>query len=100
MRPPNPDAPREAHRKYANAHGYFWMPCPRCGQYFGGHEWGGEAVRFADLSGIGCCPRCPDPSNGIETPATVERVRQIVEARMSDYEHWAARLAEFMLRHA
>jgi hypothetical protein len=24
---------------YAKANGYFWLPCPNCGSYFGGHEW-------------------------------------------------------------
>lgn len=23
---------------YANLFGYFWLPCPSCGQMFGGHE--------------------------------------------------------------
>lgn len=23
---------------YAELHGYFWKPCPACGEYFGGHE--------------------------------------------------------------
>ncbi|AGH31819.1 hypothetical protein SLPG_00025 [Salicola phage CGphi29] len=23
----------------ADSGGYFWMPCPVCGRYFGGHEW-------------------------------------------------------------
>ena len=29
---------RMIHRLYANALGYFWIPCPLCGKYFGGHE--------------------------------------------------------------
>lgn len=24
---------------YAWFFGYFWLPCPICGKYFGGHEW-------------------------------------------------------------
>jgi hypothetical protein len=24
--------------RYANQHGYFWLPCPLCGVPFGGHE--------------------------------------------------------------
>lgn len=23
---------------YANWFGYFWLPCPLCGEFFGGHE--------------------------------------------------------------
>src|SRR4051794_20131840 len=27
-------------RLVARANGYFWMPCPRCGENFSGKEWG------------------------------------------------------------
>ena len=30
--------PRWAHHAYAWTLGYFWIPCPRCGKEFGGHE--------------------------------------------------------------
>lgn len=30
--------PRWVNRLYANLLGYFWLPCPICGQMFGGHE--------------------------------------------------------------
>lgn len=30
---------RVFNKMYANMFGYFWIPCPRCGEYFGGHEW-------------------------------------------------------------
>lgn len=30
--------PRFAHKAYAKAMGYFWLPCPVCGRMFGGHE--------------------------------------------------------------
>lgn len=32
-------APRPWHRFYARTHGYFWLPCPLCGNNTGGHEW-------------------------------------------------------------
>lgn len=32
--------PRWAHRLWARWTGYFWKPCPVCGRFFGGHEWG------------------------------------------------------------
>ena len=32
-------------KRFADEHGYFWLPCPRCGKWFGGHEWGREHVR-------------------------------------------------------
>jgi hypothetical protein len=30
--------PRWLQRMYARLNGYFWLPCPYCGQEFGGHE--------------------------------------------------------------
>lgn len=30
--------PRFIHRLYAYCLGYFWLPCPVCGEYTGGHE--------------------------------------------------------------
>lgn len=47
---------------YANIMGYFWLPCPLCGQYFGGHEWKyGEYHSIpSKKKGIytGICPDC------------------------------------------
>ena len=49
---------------YAFIHGYFWLPCPICGQYFGGHEWQTDreasAVMLENdaIGGIGICPDC------------------------------------------
>lgn len=38
--------PRFVHRLYAHALGYFWQPCPICGNHFGGHEYvsGGSVI--------------------------------------------------------
>ena len=33
---------RKAHETYAKRYGYFWLPCPICGEEFGGHEWAAE----------------------------------------------------------
>lgn len=33
---------RLLHRIWAFVGGYFWLPCPRCGRMFGGHEVGGR----------------------------------------------------------
>ena len=30
---------RRFNKIYAKVFGYFWIPCPICGQMFGGHEW-------------------------------------------------------------
>lgn len=43
---------------YAFVFGYFWLPCPRCGRGFGGHEEGGGRD-FRGQCGARCCPRCP-----------------------------------------
>ena len=32
------------HRFYAWLFGYFWLPCPRCGTMFGGHEKHGDGI--------------------------------------------------------
>lgn len=29
---------RESAMQYANRNGYFWLPCPVCGEYYGGQE--------------------------------------------------------------
>ena len=38
---------------FANLMGYFWMPCPLCGKYFGGFEIGNKVK-----DGKVCCKRC------------------------------------------
>ena len=50
---------------YAFIHGYFWLPCPICGESFGGHEWahdiytGGGAIHpNMPSGGTGVCPDC------------------------------------------
>ena len=37
--------------------GYFWLPCPICGENFGGFEWG-ETLYDSWSSGTGVCPAC------------------------------------------
>ena len=55
---------RWLNKLYANSHGYFWLPCPLCGEMFGGHEWHTTAPRRASAimtgwgSGIGVCNNC------------------------------------------
>lgn len=54
--------PRWMHRLYAQALGYFWLPCGRCGRHFGGHERGWRP-REAGTSEPILCPRCaPQPT--------------------------------------
>lgn len=59
--------PRFLHHFYAWLFGYFWIPCPVCQDFFGGHEVknGGTLLiphtgnRHAPPNGLATCPRCP-----------------------------------------
>jgi len=46
------------HRFYAWVFGYFWLPCPLCGRYFGGHEKGTGDLMDCWNSGRTVCPDC------------------------------------------
>ena len=47
---------------YARLFGYFWLPCPVCSKYFGGHEWGCSEFSAIWVEGRehrqGICPSC------------------------------------------
>lgn len=58
-------------RLRAQLGGYFWMPCPHCGNYFGGNEWRQVGGHFDSLPedpypedppgierAVGICPDC------------------------------------------
>ena len=51
---------RFLHKLYAWTFGYFWLPCPLCGEMFGGHEWEvPEAVLWrGENAGAGVCKNC------------------------------------------
>jgi len=69
--------PRWLHRWYANHYGYFWLPCPLCGEPFGGHEWGVWADLYCgDGSCQGVCRHCTQYSEEINAEVWGE--------------HWAA----------
>lgn len=63
---PADDAPRADHEAYARGpkafgatdvpDAFFWLPCPRCGKMFGGHE-----VAYKPLPGGNRITCCPDP---------------------------------------
>ncbi len=59
--------PRRTHQFYAWLFGYFWLPCPICRRYFGGHEKGGGSVMIAGVLNRRkmTCPRCPGPHYGV-----------------------------------
>jgi hypothetical protein len=51
---------------YAKLNGYFWLPCPLSGQFFGGHEWSEDGVGIPIVgkgnwltgTSTGVCPDC------------------------------------------
>ena len=51
-------APRWYHKLYAFVAGYFWLPCPRCGREFGGHEKSGGTDWYPNGEGRTCCSNC------------------------------------------
>jgi ribosome-binding protein aMBF1 (putative translation factor) len=50
---------RFLHWFWASIRGYFWLPCPICGNNFGGHEYSGS-LDYSDFTGEGVCPRCAE----------------------------------------
>jgi hypothetical protein len=50
--------PRWFHRLWACLTGYFWLPCPRCGQMFAGYEIGGNKLVEGHL--MACCWLCQE----------------------------------------
>lgn len=54
--------PRRLHKIWADFAGYFWLPCPLCGEMFGGHEWKTSALNSTIMTswhtGKGVCPNC------------------------------------------
>ena len=70
-----PFEPRWMHKIIANALGYFWLPCPLCGEPFGGHEWrdiDGKASSIPDVESPGThhgiCPSCTRAGKGWHVP--------------------------------
>jgi len=43
---------------YANLMGYFWLPCPICGKYFGGHEIADTSLMVSYSMGKCVCRNC------------------------------------------
>lgn len=66
--------PRWIHRVHAAINGYFWLPCPACGEKFGGHEWGkdgeGRSVSIPINgywgNGMGVCSKASCIAKAIE----------------------------------
>lgn len=49
---------RWLHRAFAQLMGYFWLPCPLCAAYFGGHEVHHAGVLQTPNTGKAVCPNC------------------------------------------
>ena len=50
--------PKWMRKARANAGGYFWLPCPICGEMFGGFEWkSGHSLMTSKSEGVGVCPK-------------------------------------------
>lgn len=74
---------RKWNKAYAAMMGYFWLPCAKCGEYHGGHEWTHSNVGIrTDRPGQtrGICDDCaeeimarhPDWTDIILEPETFE----------------------------
>lgn len=60
---------RVVNRAFAAVTGYFWLPCPLCKQYFGGHQWrdiNGQSsvIENGEGSGTAICPDCTRAGRG------------------------------------
>lgn len=69
---------RRLNERYARFHGYFWLTCPSCGEFFGGHEWHDVAGHRSDIptgeagTGRGICPVCTAAGVGDRAWATAD----------------------------
>lgn len=65
--------PRWIHQLYAWVNGYYWLPCPRCGRWTGGHEGGCSrdpcAVMVDATSGQIVCQDCCQGAEAHEAAA-------------------------------
>ncbi|NKY58299.1 hypothetical protein [Nocardia flavorosea] len=60
-----PYLPRGIHERHAKSHGYFWLPCPLCRRYYGGHEIVDSIPHEDDSSSATTiCPACSARRNG------------------------------------
>lgn len=50
--------PRWVNKVWALGGGYFWLPCPRCRNYFGGHEITYVFIETSPNQGVCTCHKC------------------------------------------
>ncbi len=78
---------RRVHKAYADCGCYFWIPCPNCQQYFGGHEIPSPAAdipvfNHSYTSGWMVCPLCTIQTG--PTSAEVDRTRKKFTSVLED----------------
>lgn len=49
---------RRKAKRFAKRWGYFWLPCPLCGEEYGGHEPGSGSIPWSGCIRKGICPEC------------------------------------------
>ena len=75
------------HRRYANKHGYFWLPCTLCSRPYGGHQMAGsipDPTSGHPGMSIGICPRCTRAGRSWRVPHPIEAVLDEIYER---HEH-------------
>ena len=50
--------PKPWRRFRAFVTGYFWLPCPSCGNHFAGSEWADIDGHHSNIGDQGICPDC------------------------------------------
>lgn len=80
----------EKRRAEALAGRWFWMPCPLCGEYFGGQEWRGRIMLPDEgMMARGICLPC-ELEVGAQAAAICERDgHSLVESLRGDAEYSA-----------
>ncbi len=77
---------RWLHRLYAFVMGYFWLPCPLCGEHFGGHEARGEDALWREYGrGQGVCPRCGEDGTLVQAQ---KAIAERPHFRLSEISSW------------
>ena len=68
---------------YAMTHAYFWLPCPLCGRYFGGHEGADASYHpHSAFEGRMVCWRCDKDAREKSVP--VLKAQGIVRSGYND----------------
>lgn len=86
---------RALNRAIARAGGYFWLPCPLCGQEFGGHEWRPIEGKISSIPApdgpqgmsIGICPDCTAAGRGYLDPMWVKAADEWREQFFAENPH-------------